>query len=151
MTARLVGSQQTNGTGGNGGTFMIPAGPSAGTSISSGGSGTTYGSWTELSAAVSADIFLVGAIVYQTTGNLTTYTVLDVGLGAGGSEVSAGEYPMPPYRSAAGAREAPVWFPDKIPVGSGVRVAGRLVDSFAAIAYNVKLIAINRADVVNQG
>lgn len=134
-----------------GGYFLIPTGPSGGTTVQSSASANTYGSWVEMSASAPADLFIVG-VRLRPTGATVTYVTLDIGTGAGGAESSIGEVPFGGFDGGAdsGLQGYTVMFPFSVPVASGTRIAARVADDVAsAINASVTLICINQADVVD--
>lgn len=137
----------------SGGYFLIPTGPSVGTTVQSSASANTYGSWVEMSASAPADLFIVG-VRLANFGGVTSYITLDIGTGAGGAESSVGEIPfggMDPGTDS-GLQGFTVMFPFPMPVASGTRIAARVADNVAsAINASVTLICINQADVVDIG
>ena len=146
----MSGSKKTASTGNY---FLIPTGPAAGTSLASSASANTYGSWVEMVASTSAALFIVG-VVLNTASDATNmaYLQLDLGVGAGASEVSVGEfYATSPVDTTTG--DPPVWqgqplFP--IPVAAGVRIAARMADAEAAAnTVLLTLICINQSDLAS--
>jgi len=143
----MTGSKRASG----GGTFLVPTGPAAGSTLTSSASANTYGAWVEMIAAAAADLYILGYILtaFSDPTNMS-YVQLDIGIGAGASEVSKGEA----YTSgvtdsthdvAAVQSELPI-----ISVLAGERVAARIADAEAgANTALLTLICINKSDYVN--
>ncbi len=91
----------------------------AGTTITGAGSANTKGAWIQLTASTTADsCFMLVTIYFNETTSVTTEMVLDIGVGAGGSEqvVVANLFTIGRYPRIYG-------FPISIPAGT--RVAAR--------------------------
>lgn len=133
----------------SGGYFLIPAGPSVGTSLTSDGNADTYGPWTEMIASTSAAIYIVGVAIRNIDLNNATYIVLDIGTGAALSESSVGEWPFHWTRDASAAAAGhSVTLPYAIPVATSTRITCRVADAEAATnTHSVNLICINQADI----
>ena len=128
-----------------GGQFLIPTGPSVGTTVAS-GSANAYGSWVEMSSAVGADIFVLGARVRSP--NQEAYLQLDVGIGASGAESSIGELTFDGQVGASDGGNNTVLFSFPVPVSNGTRLAARTADNGATTSISVMLTCINQSDVV---
>ena len=129
----------------SGGYFLIPAGPAAGTTVTSSTSANTYGSWTQMTASTSAAIFIVGFHIRQQIS--TQYCQLDIGTGSAASETSVGETKT----GAPGATTQfshTAYFPAPIPVATATRIACRTADEDASARdHDITLICINQADL----
>ena len=129
-----------------GGYFLIPAGPSAGTTVAKPGSANTYGSWVEMEDSAPAALFIVGVLV-EDIQNSNTYIQVDIGVGAESSEVSVSEVKRGEQQSSGNADLITLPYP--IPVAAGVRIACRTAGSTAgADTIAVSLLCINQADLV---
>lgn len=127
-----------------GGYYLIPAGPSVGTTVTSSASADTYGSWTEMRAASGNALYIVGVSLSVTTS--AAYTQLDIGTGAAASETSVSETK---FRSDENNDvDQTIYFPYPIAVAASTRIACRTADE-DAIARNstVTLIVVDQADV----
>ena len=132
------------------GPYLIPAGPSAGTSVTSGttiGYAVVYGSWTQMIASAAADLLILAVVV--NFDNARTYLQINVGVGAGGSEVSIGETLTRANSSggAASVRWGPFSFEVPLEVASGERIALQCADDTTALAYSMSLLVINKSDL----
>ena len=128
----------------NGGYYLIPAGPTSGTTVTSSASADTYGSWTEMRAASGNALYIVGVMMRAHTNAL--YTQLDIGTGAAASETSVGETKLGNDGAADGFQT--MYFPYPIAVAANTRIACRTADE-DALARNatVTLIVVDQADV----
>lgn len=129
----------------NDGQYIIPAGPSNGTTVASAAGADTYGSWVEMDASLSEDVYIIGAVINSPSA--LVYLVLDIGTGAAASETSIGEVPFGP-QGANDEGTSHVVIEPKIPVTSGTRLACRTADSSgSSISTTVRLWVIAQADV----
>ncbi len=109
-------------------TYGANTADSGGTSVNAGATANTFGVWSELTASTPADI---KALCVRTGGvNNTTPTtgqgLLQIGVGAGGSEVGLFEIPFNMGTTIDNYGPMPhFWFPADIPVGS--RLAARVM------------------------
>ena len=124
----------------NTGYFFIPAGPSVGTTVTSGGA-NTYGSWTEMIASTSAALYIVGVTVRYTNG---TYVQVKFGTGAGGAETAIGEARF--IQTSNVGQLAAEYFPLLIPVATSTRIACQTASSAATEGVSVTLICVAQAD-----
>ena len=95
-----------------------------------------FGSWVEVDASVSADSWLCSIIVTPTDHvGLDINTVIEIGTGAAGSEVSKIRFSFLIEVITAAGVHIPFQFslPIPIKVASGTRIAARVSDSEAAI------------------
>ena len=145
----MSGSKKTASTGNY---FLIPAGPAAGTAVASSASANTYGAWVEMAASTSAAIFILGYNLTNPDQTNASYVQLDIGIGAGASEVSVGEVKTQENGSSniADGSNDDHWFTYPIPVATGTRIACRTADNEAgANAHLITLICINQSDLAN--
>ena len=146
----MSGSKKTASTGNY---FLIPTGPAVGTTLTSSASANTYGAWVEMVASTSAALFIVGYVLntYSDIANMA-YVQVDIGVGAGASEVSVGELYTTGPIDTAGTDQA-TWqgqpaFP--IPVAASTRIAMRIADAEAgANTVGATLICINQSDLAS--
>lgn len=135
----------------NGGAYLLPAAPSQGSTVTQSASANTYGAWVQMEAAAAADFYVVGFRTTPTGSppSATTYAVLDIGVGGGGSEVSRGEFPARAVTgSAVGLRDGATMLPAPIFVPAGSRTACRIASSVAnADTYAVTLICVLATDL----
>lgn len=134
------GTKKTSG----GGYFLIPAGPSDGTSISS-GAADTYGSWVQMIASTGAAILIVGIAIKAS--NTTVYQQLELATGAGTSESSIGEIKFGGI-STGGADQVEM-FPFPIPVAASTRIAMRSADDAGVVNQDYALLCINESDLAD--
>ena len=136
-----------------GGYFLIPTGPSSGTTVADSATANTYGSWVEMSASAPADLYIVGVrLGYANVTAAVLYTQVDIGVGAAAAEASVGEIIFAGSDTGAdsGTTVPTYTLPYPIPVASGARIACRTADNVAsAHNYTVTLICINQADLVS--
>lgn len=130
----------------SGGYFLIPAGPTTGTTVAS-GTANAYGLWVEMDAVVSADIYVVGVLQSAEVAN-RNYIQIGIGVGAFPSEVSVGEVKYGKHETGSGYMFQPLMFPFPVPIASGVRLSLRTADSSTAVSWILTLICINQADLV---
>lgn len=131
----------------SGGYFLIPAGPSAGITVTKHANADTYGSWAEMEDSTAAALFIVGVLVEDIGVSSFTYIQLDIGVGAAASEVSVGEVKR--GEAAASGHNHPVMLPYPIPVAASARIACRMAANTAVTgSVVVSLLCINQADLV---
>ena len=149
LTAGINGKM----TAATGNYFMYPAGPTTGTALTTGGFANQYGAWVQMIAATAADIYVVGYLLrVENNAPGTLYMQLDIGVGAGGAEVSIGEGKEGYLTySAVGVNSYGfAMFPFPIPVAAGARIACRVASNTAGLpSQNCTLLCINQADVVD--
>lgn len=129
------------------GPFLIPAGPAAGTSVTQSASANTYGAWTQMSASAPGAMEIIGALFAPDSGNMA-YAQLDIGVGAGGAEVSIGEAKAQrTFNSGTDGYGHITPFLIPLKVAAGARVACRIAsEAAAAVVWRVTLICILDAD-----
>jgi hypothetical protein len=131
---------------GGGGPFIVPA-TGAALEPDSGSSGNnSYGSHVEMIASTAADAILVGFGINFATANIANI-VLDISIGAGGSEVSIGEYPLGASDTSGGLEFAAVDRGLRIAIASGSRIAVRTRDeSSSAKQMRIYLMMVLASD-----
>lgn len=117
----------------------------AGASVSSAAAGFTYGSWVQVVAAAAADLICDGGALRQgaTPGQIR----VEVGIGAGGSEVGIG-YLL--FASSSGNGDTMLTaVGDGIAIPSGSRIAVRIQDEDGvAVSYNASLSLLTESGLV---
>lgn len=132
-----------------GGYFLIPAGPSIGTSVSSAASLDTYGSWTEATASTSAALYIVGVLPYIRTTLAHTYVQIDIGTGEAASESSIGEV-LGYSDETFDHGNSPIMLPFPIPVPAATRIAIRTAEDYSlAVTYKISLMCVDQSDLVD--
>ncbi len=156
LRARINGVTVDLGGGGlktsGGGYYLIPAGPSIGTSVSSSASANTYGSWTEMRSASGNALYIVGIDVKPADDSSLDYIQIDIGTGGAGSETSVGEAKTIARLHTIGSQWGTykIELPYPIPVAASTRIAVRVADDIAsALAHTLTLHVIDQADVVS--
>lgn len=156
LRARINGVTVDLGGGGlktsGGGYYLIPAGPSIGTSVSSSASANTYGSWTEMRAASGNALYIVGIDVKPADDSSLDYIQIDIGTGGAGSETSVGEAKTIARLHTIGSQWGTykIELPYPIPVAASTRIACRTADDVAsALSHALTLHVIDQADVVS--
>ena len=133
----------------SGGYFLIPAGPTIGTTVSSSASADTYGSWTEMTASAAADLFIVGVTIAVLDSAGEEYVQVDIGTGAAAAESSIGEWKLG-YTANADIGTLTATLPFPVPVASGTRVSCRTADDVtSSLGHRVTLHCINQADLAD--
>ena len=136
-----------------GGYYLIPAGPSIGTVVTSSASADTYGSWTQMRAASGNALYIVGVEVRAAPNDSITYTQVDLGTGGAGAETSVSEVKVIAHRAISSTRTYgafKVELPYPIPVAASTRIAVRTADNVAsALNHEITLHVIDQADVVS--
>ena len=134
--AQLMAGRVTRTTGS--GYYTIPTGPSTKISITAGVA--AYGSWTQVTAATTADLFVVGVLASGGSGDVTQ---VQIGTGGAGAEtvVSTLLYDHTQTTFPVKMLYAP------IPVLSGVRIAARIAVDAGTTAFSLVLECINQADL----
>lgn len=131
---KLAGFQSRSG-----GRYLLPNGPSVGTSVPSATSANTYGAWTTISSGETYPIYIVGITIAMETGNAESYTQVE--LGYGGTPTSLGEFYIPVLRDSGNAA---LVNSDYIPVDPWIRVEAsqaikaRAADN-SATSYNAAI------------
>ena len=129
------------------GSFLIPDGPAVGTSVTSGGTNNTYGSWVELEDATAEALYLIGVAIKWTT-NAATYVQAQTGVGAAGSESAVWTaYVAGASVNTTAGDYSPQWFPLLVPVAGARRIAVRTATATSSTAVLITLIAINQDNV----
>lgn len=145
----IGGGLKTSG----GGYYLIPAGPSIGTVVTSSASADTYGSWTQMRAASGNALYIVGVEVRAAPNDSITYTQVDLGTGGAGAETSVSEVKVIAHRAISSTRTYgafKVELPYPIPVAASTRIAVRTADNVAsALNHEITLHVIDQADVVS--
>lgn len=122
---------------------MATAGATSPTQLT-GGTGTAKGAWTQLVASTTHPCASVLASLwaYEAT-NTASYGAVDIGVGAGGSEVIvAGDLLLATFNSySAGANPGIFNLPCSIPAGS--RIAARYARSYADLAVYASVYGID--------
>lgn len=131
----------------SGGYFLIPAGPAEGTTVTTGGTAHTYGSWTEMVASAGADLFIV-AVTLQPGSAPESYYQVDIGVGASSFEASIGEVKLGWGTGSLSTTPAYIPLPFPIPVASGARISCRSASKTTSNALKVTLVCINQTDLV---
>ncbi len=145
--ADIGGGLKTSG----GGYYLIPAGPSIGTSATS--SAGAYGSWVEMRAASGNALYIVGVSIQPNADGGLDYIQIDIGTGAAASETSVGEERTIVRKRAGTAGES--WgnyhmeFMYPIPVAASTRIACRVADDVGSLSHAITLHVIDQADVVS--
>lgn len=156
LYARINGVTKELGGGGlktsGGGYYLIPAGPSIGTSVSSSASADTYGSWTQMRAASGNALYIVGIDVKPADDSSLDYIQIDIGTGGAGSETSVGEAKtiarLHTISSQWGTYKIELPYP--IPVAASTRIACRTADDVASgLSHVLTLHVIDQADLVS--
>ena len=135
-----------------GGYYLIPAGPSIGTAVTSSASADTYGSWTQMRAASGNALYIVGLDVKPADNSSLDYIQIDIGTGGAGSETSVGEAKTIARLHTNGSQWGTykIELPYPIPVAASTRIACRTADDVAsALAHEITLHVIDQADVVS--
>jgi hypothetical protein len=124
-------------------TYTIPAGPSPGT-LATGGAANTLGAWQEMSASVGADSWIYAVSVHP-PGTVVRYVRVEIGIGAATAEATWAVVHVALHSTASDGdtQVLPVW----VPVAAGQRLACRVADNVGALAHNLVLHAITRANV----
>jgi hypothetical protein len=137
-------------SGGN----VLPAGPNAGTSVSSGATANSYGSYVEFSAAIGSDIYIymITSSILPASSNLL-YSQIDIAIGAAASEVvklvtKIGSGIFDPSAGTSWCN-GPVSVPN-LYIPSGSRIAVRVADNNAgAKTHVITLHYIPVSSIVN--
>ena len=135
-----------------GGYYLIPAGPSIGTAVTSSASADTYGSWTQMRAASGNALYIVGLDVKPADNSSLDYIQIDIGTGGAGSETSVGEAKTIARLHTNGSQWGTykIELPYPIPVAASTRIACRTADDVAsALGHVITLHVIDQADVVS--
>lgn len=157
LYARINGATVELGGGGGlktsgGGYYLIPAGPAAGTGVSSSASADTYGSWVEMRSASGNALYIVGIEVQVADDSSVDYVQVDIATGAAASESSVGEAKIIARRHTIGVQWGTykIELPYPIPVAASTRIACRTADDVAsALSHVLTLHVIDQADVVS--
>ena len=130
-------------TAASGNYFMIPAGPSRGTSVASSTSADTYGSWVEVEASTAAAIWIVG--VNLEASGAPAYVQIEIGTGA--TPTSVGEVKASGTTNTNGTSNyVPLLFPIPVPTTTSIDI--RTADNEAiANGHWLSLFCINQSDV----
>jgi len=131
-----------------GGFFLLPAGPTQGTSVQSPASANTYGSWTELSSSAPGDMLITHVLIGRVSGEVNGYQQIDIGTGAAASETSRGELKVQSVSATPGQYQNPTPLATPIKVSSGERIAARVADADAsARTHTITLTCVLVADL----
>jgi len=112
------------------------------TIITSSGTANTFGAWVEHDASVSADSWIAFITIMRNTSGKGPGAVLEIGVGAGGSEVTKIRLSHKWMYDTDAGYQTPAVFSLPIPIkaASGVRIAARIADDFAeAVGYKVSI------------
>jgi len=112
------------------------------TSISSSATVNTFGAWVEHDASVSADSWIAIITILRYTSGKGPGAVLEIGVGAGGSEVTKIRLSHKWMYDTDSGYQTPAVFslPIPIKIASGVRIAARIADDFAeVVAYRISI------------
>jgi len=132
----------------NDGQYLIPAGPSAGTTVASAASANGYGSWVQMTASTAEDIYILAVSISPVVAT-HTYVQIDIATGAAASESSIGELHVGVATSGGDPLVMTTYLPLAIPlkVVSGTRIACRTADSSAsALSHILTLHVVAVAD-----
>lgn len=151
---RLLREQELRGTMNKtfaSGYYMIPAGPTRGTSVTSSASADTYGSYTELRAASGSVAMFITGFTFGAQASGLDYGQIAIATGESGSEVVVSESRIAVTRPDDGAASSagvyPFVFP--IPVPANTRIAVKAADDVASgVTWYISLHVINETDLL---
>ncbi len=138
VTADALSTLKDQVSGANG-PALYPAGPGLGTAVASSASANVFGAWVEFDASAASDRIIHGvSIDRNAAGGEPEYVGVDVGVGAGGSEVSIGETRLEREAGVVNLRNAEYLpFEVGLKVSTGERVSARTSDNKATPAGHV--------------
>lgn len=130
------------------GYYLIPAGPTLGTSVTSSASANTYGSYVEMRAAAGSKAVYIAGFSFRASAGLD-YGQVAIAVGASGSEtvISETRLPVSPNADNDVFGFFPFVFP--IPIADETRIACKVADDLAsAITWKITLHVINQTDIL---
>lgn len=130
------------------GHFAIPTAPAAGTSVTSGAANTFTTTPVQLIASTAAALYITGVHLEAAAAKAATYVIVQLMIGASGSETIVGQYLVPLSTASTVALGYRQIYPF-IPVANGVRISAKTADSVGAAATLVTLECIAQSNVVD--
>lgn len=107
---------------------LYPADPTIGTTVTSGSTANTYGSWTEIVASTGADVYIYCVLARVLPGYpVGNYIQISIGTGGSGSEVERCVVKIIPFLGDGGSGFFAIM--PKLRVASGTRIACRVAMS----------------------
>ena len=133
------------------GYYLIPAGPTRGTSVASSASADTYGSYVELRAASGSVALYIVGFTFNAQANGLDYGQISIATGGAGSESVVSESRIAVTRqddgTASSAGTHTFVFP--IPIPANTRIAVKTADDVAsAVTWYITLHVIDETDIL---